>query len=245
MNPTIDLLTSHRSIRKFTDEPVDPALFTGLVEAAQASASSSFLQGVTIIRVNDPGKRVALRDIAGGQVYIETAPEFLVFCADLNRPMRCCRQHGGTPAEGLTEQFVIVTVDAALYAQNLVIAAESAGLGICYIGALRNDPARVSELLDLPQQVYPVFGLCLGHPAQEPEVKPRLPLSVTLKTDRYSTDGEDEAITAYDEEMRIYYANRSANIKIQGWSEQMAGLLGKESRLHMRSFLESKGFLKR
>ena len=74
MNQTIDLLTSHRSIRKFTDEPVDPSLFIGLVEAAQASASSSFLQGVTIIRVNDPGKRVALRDIAGGQVYIETAP---------------------------------------------------------------------------------------------------------------------------------------------------------------------------
>ena len=141
MNQTIDLLTSHRSIRKFTDEPVDPALLTRLVEAAQASASSSFLQGVTIIRLTDPGKRVALRDVAGGQAYVETAPEFLVFCADLSRPMRCCRQHGGTPAEGLTEQFVIATVDAALYAQNLVIAAESAGLGICYIGALRNNPA--------------------------------------------------------------------------------------------------------
>ncbi|GIS11339.1 MAG: hypothetical protein CM15mP115_04900 [Alphaproteobacteria bacterium] len=109
-------------------------------------------------------------------------------------------------------------MDAALYAQNLVIAAESAGLGICYIGALRNDPAKVTKLLDLPQQVYPVFGLCLGHPAQDPEVKPRLPVSVTLKTDSYSTDGEDEAIAAYDEEMRTYYANRSANIKIQGWS---------------------------
>ncbi|MEC7587984.1 MAG: oxygen-insensitive NADPH nitroreductase, partial [Pseudomonadota bacterium] len=187
MNQTIDLLTSHRSIRKFTDEPVDPDLFSRLVEAAQASASSSFLQGVTIIRVTDPGKRVALRDVAGGQAYVEMAPEFLVFCADLSRPMRCCRQHGGTPAEGLTEQFVIATVDAALYAQNLVIAAESAGLGICYIGALRNDPAKVTELLDLPQQVYPVFGLCLGHPAQDPEVKPRLPVSVTLKTDSYST----------------------------------------------------------
>ena len=245
MNQTIDLLTSHRSIRKFTDEPVDPDLFTRLVEAAQASASSSFLQGVTIIRVTDPGKRVALRDVAGGQAYVETAPEFLVFCADLSRPMRCCRQHGGTPAEGLTEQFVIATVDAALFAQNLVIAAESAGLGICYIGALRNDPAKVTELLDLPQQVYPVFGLCLGHPAQDPEVKPRLPVSVTLKTDSYSTDGEDEAIAAYDEEMRTYYANRSANIKIQGWSDQMAGLLAKEGRPHMLAFLQSQGFLTR
>ena len=95
MNQTIDLLSNHRSIRKFTDEPVDPDLFSRLVKAAQASASSSFLQGVTIIRVTDPGKRVALRDVAGGQAYVETEPEFLVFCADLSRPMRCCRQHGG------------------------------------------------------------------------------------------------------------------------------------------------------
>ena len=100
-------------------------------------------------------------------------------------------------------------------------------------------------MLKLPQQVYPVFGLCLGHPAQHPEVKPRLPLSVTLKTDKYSTDGEDEAIAAYDEEMRTYYANRSANIKIQGWSDQMAGLLAKEGRPHMLAFLQSQGFLTR
>ena len=243
MNQTIDLLTSHRSIRKFTDEPVDPDLFTRLVEAAQASASSSFLQGVTIIRVTDPGKRSSLRDVAGGQAYVETAPEFLVFCADLSRPMRCCRQYGGTPAEGLTEQFVIATVDAALYAQNLVIAAESEGLGICYIGALRNDPAKVTELLDLPQQVYPVFGLCLGHPAQDPEVKPRMPVGVILKENTYSIDGEEEAIAAYDEDMRTYYANRSANIKVQGWSDQMAGLLAKERRPHMLKFLRSQGFL--
>ena len=112
------------------------------------------------------------------------------------------------------------------YSQNVAVAAESAGLGICYIGAIRNDAARSAELLDLPQQVYPVFGMCIGWPDQDPEVKPRLPVSVMLKENSYSIDGEAEAIAAYDEEMRTYYATRSANIKIQGWSEQMAGLLG-------------------
>ena len=245
MNPTIDLLTRHRSIRKFTDEPIDPALFQRLIEAGQAAASSSFLQGVTIIRVTDPDKRAALRAVANDQAYVEAAAEFLVFCADLSRPMRCCELHGGEAAKGLTEQFIIATVDTALYAQNLVIAAESAGLGICYIGALRNDPAKATEILGLPQQVYPVFGLCLGHPAQDPEVKPRLPVSVTLKENSYSTEGEAEAIAAYDEDMRTYYANRSANIKIQGWSDQMAGLLGKEGRPHMLAFLQSQGFITR
>ena len=245
MNKTIDLLTGHRSIRKFTDKPIKPALFQRLIEAGQAAASSSFLQGVTIMRVTDKDKRVAFKEITGGQAYVEAAPEFLVFCADLSRAMRCCTEYGGNPSEGQTEHFIIATVDVALYAQNIAVAAESAGLGICYIGAIRNDAARAAELLDLPQQVYPVFGMCIGWPDQDPEIKPRLPVSVILRENSYSIDGEAEAIAAYDEEMRTYYATRSANIKIQGWSEQMAGLLGKERRLHMRPFLESKGFLKR
>ena len=245
MNQSFDFLSSHRSIRKFTNAPLGDDLLHRLIAAGQAAASSSFLQGVTIVRVTDSAKRAAFKEITGGQVYVEAAPEFLVFCADLSRSMRCCKDHGGIPSEGLTEHFIIATVDVALYAQNVAVAAESVGLGICYIGAIRNDAAQSAALLDLPQQVYPVFGMCIGWPDQDPEVKPRLPVSVVLKENSYSADGESEAIAAYDEQMRSYYATRSGNIKIQGWSEQMAGLLGKESRLHMRPFLESQGFLKR
>ena len=94
---TINLLTNHRSIRKFTSAPVDDDLLGQLIMAGQAAASSSFLQGVTIMRVTDREKRAAFKDITGGQAYVEAAPEFLVFCADLSRPMRCCNAHGGTP----------------------------------------------------------------------------------------------------------------------------------------------------
>lgn len=245
MNATLELLNRHRSIRKFTEKPIGGDLFHRLITAGQAAASSSFLQGVTIIQVTNVEKRAVLCEVAGGQQYVQSAPEFLVFCADLSRPMRMCRNNGGKPEEGLTEQFVIATVDAALCAQNVVVAAESCGLGICYIGALRNDPARVSEVLDLPKDVYPVFGMCIGWPDQDPEVKPRLPKSVMLKENSYCIQGEDAAINAYDELMREYYANRSSNTKVQGWSEQMASLLSKESRPHMLQFLQSRGFLKR
>lgn len=242
MTPTIDLLMAHRSIRKFTDEPVDEALLQTLVAAGQAAASSSFLQGVTIMRVTDPDKRQKFAALANNQSYISTAPEFLVFCADLSRPNRCCEMHGGTPTTGFVEQFIIATVDSALYAQNMVIAAESAGLGICYIGAIRNDPEQASELLNLPEYVYPVFGLCIGHPAQDPEPKPRLPVSVMLKENSYDAAGEAEQIAEYDERVRTYYATRTGNQKSQSWSEQMNGLLGKEARPHMRAFLDKQGF---
>lgn len=242
MNPVIDLLKSHRSIRKFTDQSLDKALLDELLTAGQAAASSSFLQGVTVMRISDPAIRQGFYEISNNQGQVQTAPEFLVFCADLNRAHRCCAWHDRDAIKGFTEQFIIASVDVALYAQNVVVAAESVGLGICYIGAIRNDPQRASELLNLPDHVYPVFGLCLGYPDQDPEVKPRLPLSVMFKDNTYDDTNERNDIAAYDEVVRAYYASRSGNPKSQSWSEQMAGLLGKEARPHMREFLRKRGF---
>ena len=242
MNPTIDILMAHKSIRKFTDEPLGNDVLRTIVTAGQAAASSSFLQGVTIIRVTDTVKRKQLAAVAGNQAQVISAPEFLVFCADLSRPIKCCEAHGGIPTKGFTEQFIISTVDTALYAQNVVVAAEAIGLGICYIGAIRNDPTETSTLLKLPENVYPVFGLCIGHPAETPEVKPRLPVSVVLKENTYDDSEEPEQIAAYDIVSRDYYANRSGNKKSQSWSEQMTGLLGKEARPHMKQFLANQGF---
>jgi nitroreductase len=242
MNSVIELLKSHRSIRKFTDKKISQELLSDLIQAGQAAATSSFLQGVTVIRVTDGEKKAAFVDISGGQKYVATAAEFLVFCADLDRSSRCCEWHDAKATVGFTEQFIIATVDVGLFAQNVVVAAESEGLGICYIGGIRNNPARAAELLELPNNVYPVFGLCLGYPDQDPEVKPRLPVPVVLKENSYD-DGQDRAlIDAYDQDVRQYYRTRTGGKKEMSWSEQMSGLLGKESRPHMRAFLKDQGF---
>ncbi len=237
----ITQLKSHRSIRKFTTQPIADSLLRELVAAGQSAATSSNLQGVTVIRVNNRKTRQALATLAGGQAYIEQAAEFLVFCADLHRAGWCCN---GTMVEGMTEHFIIATVDVALFAQNVVVAAESVGLGICYIGALRNDPSKVSELLALPENVYPVFGLCLGYPDQDPQCKPRLPLEAVLMDDHYHE--VDEALVAqYDQAMQAYYQQRTAGKVNRDWSDEMSALLSKESRPHMREFLAKKGFTMR
>ena len=242
MNPVIELLKSHRSIRKFTDKPIALELFEELVRAGQGAATSSFLQGATIVRVSDRDTRGKIAEYAGKQPYVVSAAEFMVFCADLKRAGNWCREYG-KPFEGdYTEHFIIATVDAALMAQSMVCAAESAGLGICYIGGIRNNPGPVSELLELPKGVYPVFGLCLGYPAQEPEVKPRLPLAVVLKQERYNEEGDREAIAAYDKALREYYATRTGGGHGIKWSEQVSVLLSEKSRPHMRDFLAGQGF---
>jgi len=165
-----------------------------------------------------------------------------VFCADLKRAGNYCEEYDKSFEGDYTEHFIIATVDVALMAQNIVTAAESEGLGICYIGGIRNNPGAVSDLLRIPKGVYPVFGLCLGYPDQNPEIKPRLPVSVILKEEVYNDTGDREVITEYDQQIREYYRSRTGGGHEISWSEQVASLLSEKSRPHMKRFLEEQGF---
>lgn len=245
MNQVIELLRSHRSIRKFTNTPVTQDQINQFVLAGQAAATSSFIQACTVIQVNAPEKRTALAEWAGNQQYVADAPVFLVFCADMQRHKLSCEMHQADMLSGFTEQFITATVDCALFAQNVAIAAESEGLGVVYIGGIRNKVEQVADALQLPELTYPVFGMCIGHPDQDPEVKPRLPLSVVLKQDQYSDTDDAQSIADYDHAVRAYYQSRSGGQKDMSWSEQISGMLQKEARPHMLAFLQSRGFLQK
>ncbi|MEM7321565.1 MAG: oxygen-insensitive NADPH nitroreductase [Actinomycetota bacterium] len=242
MHEIHELLRAHRSIRRFVDEPLDRDVVADIVRSGLSAATSSNLQATTVIRVTDPDHRRAISEVAGGQEQIRTAGAFLVWCADLNRTRVACELAGGSMTSGMTEQFIIATVDVSLAAQNAVVAAEAQGYGICYIGAIRNDPQVVADLLELPDHVYPVFGLCIGVPDQDPEVKPRLPIDVVFKDDVYDTSDDVERINAYDATIREYYRTRSGGTKDSSWTEEMARLVDGERRPHMRSFLADRGF---
>ncbi|WP_312460586.1 nitroreductase family protein, partial [Proteiniclasticum sp.] len=127
MNHVIELLKSHTSIRNFKEYPVSDDTVIELIEAGQSAASSNFVQAYTVIQVKDPEKRRIMAEIAGNQNHVETSPVFLVFVADLERARLCSTLHGEKMEEGQTEAFIIATVDTALMAQNLMIAAESMG----------------------------------------------------------------------------------------------------------------------
>ena len=243
MNQVIRLLQSHRSIRQFTGQKIEQEVVEELVRAGQGAPTSSFIQACTVMQVNDRGDREKLAEYAGNQVYVAEAPVFLVFCADMQRHRLVCRMQNTEMLSGYTEQFITATVDCALFAQNILTAAESLGLGGVFIGGIRNQIDKVADLLGLPDLVYPVFGLCLGYPDQDPEVKPRLPLSVVLKQDRYDDSGDEQVIGEYDNAVQTYYRTRSGGTKDMTWTQQIAGLLQKESRPHMQGFLQKKGFL--
>lgn len=242
MNPTVELLKSHRSIRKFKDQQIPQELFEDLIAAGQSAATSNHVQAYSIIHVINPANRQRLAELAGGQPYIAESSDFLVFCADMKRSTQAAERAGANVVPGMTEQLLVASIDAALMAQNVMIAAESSGLGGCYIGGIRNNPQEVSDLLKLPENVYPVFGLCLGYPDQNPEVKPRLPLAAILKQDYYD-DAEDQVLVAdFDATMARYYSERTGGNKNTNWSEQLKPLFTTKLRAHMKDFLNNRGF---
>jgi hypothetical protein len=121
---------------------------------------------------------------------------------------------------------------------------ELAGLdGIVYIGGIRNRSYEVSELLKLPELVYPVFGMCIGYPDQDPLVRPRLETDAIYHENEYDQEKHRQTIDRYDETIRQYYLERTKGKKYTTWILEMADKFKKPARLHMKSFLKSKGFM--
>ena len=240
MTPTIELLCSHRSIRAFTGQQIDDSQREAILAAAQSASSSSFLQCSSIIRITDKALREKLVGLTGGQQYVGTAAEFWVFCADFNRHLQICPE----AKLGLAEQLLLGCVDTALMGQNAMVAAESLGLGGVFIGGIRNSIAEVTELLGLPEYVLPLFGLCLGWPAQSPQLKPRMPAAMLVHENQYQPL-DPQVLAAYDGEQEEYYLSRESNPRRESWSEHIQKTIIKESRPFMLDYLHRQGWATR
>lgn len=248
-NDHIALLLSHRSVRGYLPDPVPPGTLETLVAAAQSAATSSNLQTWSVVSVEDPAVRKDLAAIANNQKHIEECPLFLVWCADLSRLQRLGEAEGAAlEALPYFETFLVAAIDAALAAQNAVVAAESLGLSNVYIGALRNRPEEVARLLGLPAGVMGVFGLCIGYakPEAAAEVKPRLPQSLVLHRGRYGVPAEQE-----NERRRAYDATLEAFSQRNGmgavdWSKRAINRVGTikalSGRDKLRGILNALGF---
>jgi len=211
--PTIELMSQHGSVRHYKPDPVPESMIEGIVAAGQRASTSSNLQTYSVVATTDSAKKEQLMEISGGQRHIIQAPVFLLWCADFSRLKRVCLHQGYELNADYLENFLIAAVDAAIASQNAGLAAESLGLGFCYLGAIRNQPRRVISLFDLPELprrvislfdlpelVFPVFGMTLGWPVKAPLIRPRLPLKAVLHWDTYQQD-DLPLLEEYDQAM--------------------------------------------
>jgi hypothetical protein len=176
---------------------------------------------------------------------------FLAWCADLSRLDRICERRGYHQVTEYIENFLVSAIDVAIAMQTATLAAESLGLGMCYIGGIRNNPSEVIELLELPKLVFPISGMTLGWPAAEPLIRPRLPLNTVLHWEKYDITGEEGAIVEYDKEMVAtgIYKGRQVQVPEDGkdiedysWQEHSARRASGKHRTDLREKLQDQGF---
>jgi FMN reductase (NADPH) len=250
-NATLELISHHGSVRKYRPDPVPIETIEAIVSAAQRASTSSNMQAYSVVAVMDAAKRARLAELCGNQEHIAQAPVFLAWCADLARLDRACELRGYTQVTGYVENFLIAALDAVIAAQTAALAAESLGLGICYIGSIRNSTQAVIKLLELPRLVFPVTGMILGWPAAEPPIRPRLDLPAVLHWEQYERTGLDEALAEYDRDMAAtgIYGGRQVPVpgkpeimEDYGWTEHSARRVAQAVRTDLREVLERQGF---
>lgn len=242
-------IAGHRVHRRFLPRAVDLDLLRLLCACALSSPSKSDLQQADILLVRDQAKQRAITALIPDMPWIEQAPAFLVFLANGSRLPEIARLRGKPFPNDHLDLFFNAVADSAIVMTTFMRAAAAVGLGCCPISAVRDRADVVSELLELPERVIPLAGLCVGWPAEDGQVTPRLGIETTLHEDRYRTGGLGQQIDAYDRRRRAqrpYRRQREperwGEAAYYGWSEDKARQYSEPLRADFGAFVRAKGF---
>ena len=242
-------IAGHRTQRRYLARAVEPALLRLLCACALSAPSKSDLQQADILVLRDQTKRKVIADLLPDMPWVREAPVFLLFLANGRRFARLFELRGRPFTNDHLDLLFNATVDTALVLMNFVRAAETVGLGCCPISVIRDHAATVSALLELPDKVIPVAGLCVGWPAEEGGITPRLPLALTVHEDRFNDDDLAAQVEGYDRRrasVRPYRNQRDVErfgrAESYGWSEDKARQYAKPQRADFGAFVRGKGF---
>jgi nitroreductase len=230
-------MASRKVHRRYLDKAVDAALLRLLCACALSAPSKSDLQQADIVILEKP-EQTAIADLIPDQPFIRTAPAFLVFLASGRRLPEIARMRGKPFPNDHLDQFFNAAVDAGIVLATFIAAADAVGLGTCPISVIRDHSQKVSDMLNLPQRVIPVAGMCVGWPSEKGHISARLGLETTLHQGRYDEGDLAARIDAY----KPRDPARWGEVAFYGWSEDKARQYGVPQRADFGAFVRRKGF---
>lgn len=211
----IDQIHQHRSIRKYKPDPVPRDMLHDVISAGIRASSSGNMQSYSIIVSQDEDLRRELYNAHRKQDMILDAPLMITFCADFHRMRQWLKLRQAPDNFDNFLAFMIGSIDAILVSQNVALAAESKGLGICYLGSTLVFADRVGEVLQLPDTVVPVVGFCMGFPDEDPELRHRLPYHALVHEGTYREYDQGDIENAYRHKEQIDWERYMASPGLQ------------------------------
>jgi nitroreductase len=249
-HPWLHQVLLRRTHRRYDDRPVPDSLVGLLLAAAFSASSKSDFQQASVVWLTERARRDRLAALFPDMPWIAAAPVFLVFLGDARRLERLAASRGHAVENGSLEGFFNAAVDAALALQTCTLAAETLGLGCCPISVLRNHIAAVSEILKLPDKVFPVAGLCIGWPAQTGFISMRLPPAATVHKDTYDDSALADLVDGYDRRRDARHSIRDRQrdparfgvADFYGWSEDKTRQAVTPEGVGFAAWLKEHGF---
>ena len=185
MSDMKEQIVNHRSIRKYQSKPIPDDVLHQILEAGCRASNTGNMQVYSMVVTKDETLRQQLWEVHFRQNMVVQAPVLITFCADINRFNKWCRARNAEPAYNNLLWFCNAAIDATLASQNVALAAESCGLGICYLGTTIYNANRIIDILKLPEGVVPITTLVIGYPDEQPPLTGRLPLEAVIHNETY------------------------------------------------------------
>jgi nitroreductase len=193
----LDTLLKHRSIRKYENREIDNNTLNAILAAGIRASTTGNMQVYSMVVTRDESIRKQLWECHFKQDMVLQAPVHITFCADFNRFNKWCEQRNAVPGYDNYLSFFTAAIDALLVSQNVCLAAEDLGLGICYLGTATYNARRIVDILQLPRGVVPVAAIVAGYPGEDPVLTDRLPLEGVVHYERYSDYSPDDIDRIY------------------------------------------------
>lgn len=204
----LDFLKQRRTIRQYTEKAIPEELMTELLNAAAQSSNTGNMQAYSVVVTTTNEIKAQLAPAHFNQPMVTKAPAVLTFCADFNRFSKWCEQRNAVPGYDNFQSFMATAIDAMIFAQTFAVAAESAGLGICYLGTTTYNAGEIIEALNLPKLVVPITTITVGYPEKMPELTDRLPLEAVVHYEKYADFSSEKIDLLYSEkENSDFYKN--------------------------------------
>ncbi|ORX75084.1 Nitro/flavin reductase [Anaeromyces robustus] len=249
MNPVIESLLKHQSIRKYKNQPLEQEKLDLIIKCVQAAPNWCNGQHVSVIVVKDQERKNKLAELCFKQPYIATCSVFLIFCADNYRTNLIFEKYGskeeGDKWTKTCDNLFVGAHECGIAMQNAVVAAESMGLGTVPIGAIRLNSLELINMLNLPKYVLPMIGLCVGYPDDDPGQKPRLPTNTVCFDEKYDSTNLLQKIEEHDKSYQKYLANRSDNDRDSTWSKSIYDMYSRMGDIYYQDYelVKKQGFI--